>query len=120
MDLLFNVLKRVKSVATKFDSVMVMKSRLEDKEAIEANKGSYPCLTRCRYASFTHIYQPSYLTNMSTYKNSYKPPPPLHDVRATLSIPTEEYDHNFCFPVIPLSSDRVELRPFIVNIQLTL
>ena len=51
---------------------------------------------------------------MTTYINTYKPPTPDLDGSAVLRVPAEEYYFNFVFPVTKLSSDRVELRPFVV------
>ncbi|WVQ86084.1 hypothetical protein IAT38_008252 [Cryptococcus sp. DSM 104549] len=57
---------------------------------------------------------------MAAYKNTYKAPPPdeeRYPKDIHLHTPLEEYDHNFCLEVKQLSSDRVELRPFIPSLH---
>ena len=51
---------------------------------------------------------------MSSYTNTYKQSVPAIDGAAVLRVPEDKYDFNFVFPVTKLSSDRVELRPFVV------
>lgn len=48
------------------------------------------------------------------YVNTYAPPPPKPV--AVLPDPTKPYDLNFCYPIKELSSNRVNLVPFIVSI----
>jgi hypothetical protein len=48
------------------------------------------------------------------YKNSYQPPNQVIETYHE-DTPEDEYDHNFVFEVKALKSERVELRPFIVN-----
>ena len=55
---------------------------------------------------------------MSPYKNSYQPNKTPVDGAAALKVPPEDYDFNFVFPVSVLSSDRVELRPFVVSMPI--
>lgn len=52
---------------------------------------------------------------MINYKNDYKPPATTATHNIHLETPVEEYDLNYVYPVIPLESDKVELRPYIVS-----
>jgi hypothetical protein len=50
-----------------------------------------------------------------THLNTYKPPQVTISPDEHRNTPAEEYDHHFYWPVETLSSDRVELRPFVVS-----
>jgi hypothetical protein len=50
-----------------------------------------------------------------SYLNTYQRSPATFAPDAHLTTPPETYDYNFVFPVKLLSSDRVELRPFVVS-----
>ena len=49
--------------------------------------------------------------------NTYAPPAPA-SLEANRHTPAEEYDHHFYWPVETLSSDRLQLRPFVVGLAL--
>ncbi|KAK1925777.1 acyl-CoA N-acyltransferase [Papiliotrema laurentii] len=47
------------------------------------------------------------------YLNQYTPPATPIPKGCHLDTPADQYDHNYVFPVTKLSSDRLEMRPFI-------
>ncbi|RSH91026.1 hypothetical protein EHS25_010202 [Saitozyma podzolica] len=52
-----------------------------------------------------------------SYLNTYQRSPATFAPDAHLTTPPETYDYNFVFPVKLLSSDRVELRPFVPSVH---
>lgn len=55
---------------------------------------------------------------MVSYRNDYVPPSSDIPRDIHLNTPLEEYDINYLLDVKELSSDRVQLRPFIVSLGL--
>ncbi|KAK8858691.1 hypothetical protein IAR55_002920 [Kwoniella newhampshirensis] len=54
---------------------------------------------------------------MIAYVNKYTPPSRDIPRNIHLSTPVEEYDFNYVFDVVPLKSDKVELRPLVPSLH---
>jgi hypothetical protein len=54
---------------------------------------------------------------MRTFTNSYQRPKVEYPHDVHLHTPLEDYDYNFMYDVKTLSSDRVEVRPFLVSLE---
>jgi hypothetical protein len=65
--------------------------------------------------SLIHRSRPAPPVTMS-YLNTYQRTPAGFAPDVQLTTPPESYDYNFVFPAKLLSSDRVELWPFVVRL----
>jgi hypothetical protein len=61
-----------------------------------------------------NVRYPRRRTHPTLFLNSYRPPLPKAASELHAHTPPDEYDFNFVFDVKTLSSDRVELRPFVL------